>query len=67
MIDRRETAGPFTEADNLDKETRKINTESANQALVNRPRLRFDLLIKLGTLSLHFIIFTSLEIISFTS
>ena len=41
--------------DRLDSETRKIGTESANHELVNRSRLSFSLLIKLGSLPMYLI------------
>lgn len=40
----------FLATDNIDRETRRISTDSANQELVHRPRLSFNLLIKLGSL-----------------
>ena len=57
MIKRMDTVGAFSETDNLDQETRKINTESANQELVQRPRLSFNLLIKLGSLAVYLVFF----------
>jgi two-component system, NtrC family, sensor kinase len=51
MMERMETANSFSNKDSLDYQARKVNTESANQALVYRPRLSFGLLIKLGSFS----------------
>ncbi len=55
MMERMEADNSFSDSDHLDKETRKINTESANQKLVHRPRLSFGLLIKLGSLPMYLI------------
>ena len=55
MTERLEAVNPASGPDHLDTEARKINTESANQELLHRPRLSFGLLIKLGSFSVFLI------------